>query len=75
MVMMLDPTPIRRKARSNYVLRGWTLNFTALCVFSIGGAVYAGLLSNEEAKVALKERVVVGNVVEVLRGRSDPINY
>jgi hypothetical protein len=72
---MLDPIPNRPKTRSNYVLRGWTLNFTALLVMSIGEAIYTGHLSDWEARVALKERVVVGNVIEVSRGRSNPVNY
>jgi hypothetical protein len=74
-VLMPDPIPNRPKTRSNYVLRGWTLNFTALLVMGIGEAIYAGHLSDREARVALRERVVVGNVIQVSRGRSNPVNY
>jgi len=72
---MLQPILNRPKTRSNYVLRGWTLNFTALLAMGIGGAIYAGYLSDKEARVALKESVVVGSVVEVSRGKGDPVKY
>ncbi|MGD0629549.1 MAG: hypothetical protein ABR987_09360 [Terracidiphilus sp.] len=72
---MLDQISNRPKTRSNYVLRGLTLNFTASLIMSIGEAIYTGHLSDEQARVALKERVVVGVVIEVSRGRGDPVHY
>jgi hypothetical protein len=58
-----------------YTRKFYAKYVTWLFVMVVGGAIYVGYLSDKEARIAQKEKVVYGQVLKISDGKRNTVDY